>query len=496
MHQTKSKLLNLLNRDQLLETMPSGLFLVDCDKIIVHWNREAERITGYSAEEAVGQHCSFLEGIECGSGCGLYDPGAPEKPVIGANCRIRGKDGNQIHITKNIDLLRHEGEVIGGIESFIDVTEQKNLEQALRQHSDELEETVLQRTAALEAERVRLRSVLDSMTDLAYIVSEDFKLRFTNKALQNRLGEVEGHPCYQALHNETSPCQNCPLPSVLAGETVHEERVFPTSGHTFEIIHTQLYSAQGELQKLAVCRDITERKEASERLIEANQQLDSFVYTVSHDLRSPLTPIIGFAEFLQHEYRDRLDDQAIDLLSEIESQGSRMLALMEDLLQLSRVGHVAAPDAPVDTASILQNVLTDLASDIAERGVEVTTTPLPKLLLPESLLEEVFSNLLRNGLNYGCPDGGNIEIVCDETDDQVLLRFIDHGPGIPEEEKANVFNVFYRGPSVKHLPGTGIGMATVQRIVRQYDSRVDLLDTPGGGCTVLLQFPKSVPPVA
>ena len=487
----ESPLLKLLERDQLLETMPSGLFLVDCEQIIVHWNREAERITGYSAEEVVGQHCSFLEGVECGTGCGLYDEDSPEKPVIGNNCRIRGKDGNLIYICKNIDLLRHDGKIIGGIESFIDTTEQKTLEEVLRQHSEDLETTVLKRTLALEEERTRLRSVLDSMTDLAYIVSTDFRISFINLALRDKVGQVEGELCYRALHNEEAPCNNCPLDKVTAGESVHEERIFSKTGRTYELIHTPLFSSSGDPQKLAVCRDVTDRNEANERLIETNRQLDSFVYTVSHDLRSPLTPIIGFAEFLQNEYRDRLDKQGLDLLAEIESQGNRMLKLMEDLLQLSRVGHIAPPDEPVDTTAIMQKVLNDMASEIAEKQIVISTSPMPKLRIPESLIDEIFSNLLRNALRYGCTKGGTIDILGKEADGQISLQIIDYGPGISDKDKPRVFDVFYRGADVKELPGTGIGLATVQKIVREYSGKIELIDTPGGGCSILLKFPSN-----
>ncbi len=489
-----SPLLKILSRDQLLETIPSGLFLVDCDQIIVQWNREAERITGYSSEEAVGQHCSFLEGIECNSGCGLFDQDSPEKPIIGSNCRIRCKSGDTLFISKNIDLLRHNGQIIGGIESFIDVTAQMSLEETLRRQTEELEKTVQLRTAALEEERTRLRSVLDSMIDFAYIVSADFQITFLNRALQNKIGPAEGELCYKAIHNEESICKNCPLPQVFAGETVHEERLFPLSGRTYETIHTPLFSSEENHLKLAVCRDITDRKEANERLQEANRELDSFVYTVSHDLRSPLTPIIGFAEFMQQEYRNKLDTQGLDLLSEIETQGTRMLTLMENLLQLSRTGHLPPPDEAIDTDAVLQQVLADMANEITEKKINITASPLPGLLVPESLAGELLSNLLQNAVRYGCDDGGTIEIEAEETDREVKLKIIDHGDGISENEKKRVFDVFFRGSAVKHLPGTGIGLATVRKIVRRYDGKVELLDTPGGGCTACLRFPLKQDP--
>ena len=134
----KGQLLEALSKELILATIPSGLFLVDEKRHVVYWNKEAERITGYSPSEIVGQHCSILEGIECGRGCSLYDSGTPEKPVIGAECHIRAKTGRKIIINKNIDFLRLNGEVVGGIETFVDVTSHNQLEEKLRIHNEQL----------------------------------------------------------------------------------------------------------------------------------------------------------------------------------------------------------------------------------------------------------------------------------------------------------------------------------------------------------------------
>ena len=101
---------------------PTGLILVDTEMRIVYWNAEAERITGYSAEEAVGQHCSFLDGIPCGKRCGLFEV-ASEKPITCVTCSVLHRNGTRISLSKNVDLLRNaEGEVIGGIEAFVDIS--------------------------------------------------------------------------------------------------------------------------------------------------------------------------------------------------------------------------------------------------------------------------------------------------------------------------------------------------------------------------------------
>ena len=113
--------LDILSLQQVLRTIPSGLFLVDLEQRIVHWNAEAERITGYAAAEVLGQHCSFLSGIPCGRRCGLYDASV-HKPIIGTPCSVRTRSGRRIILSKNVDCLRDDaGRIVGGIESFIDI---------------------------------------------------------------------------------------------------------------------------------------------------------------------------------------------------------------------------------------------------------------------------------------------------------------------------------------------------------------------------------------
>lgn len=490
MSETGQGFLDILSLEQVLRTIPSGLFLVDRDQRIVYWNAEAERITGYPSAEVIGRHCSFLAGIPCGRSCGLYND-AVVKPVIGVPCSIRTRDGRRIILAKNVDYLRdNDGRIVGGVESFIDITRQKRLEKRLRRHAMELEQAVQRRTAELEAERSRLLTVLDAMNDLAYITSADYRVEFMNRAMIEVFGTHKGNHCYEVYGGQTA-CPWCPLPQVLIKETVREERLVEINSRTYEIIHTPLTDADGQVHKLSVFRDITERKEAEKRLHAANQELDAFVYTVSHDLRTPLTPIMGFAEFLKEEYGDRLDARGIDLLEEIEKQGEKMLALLEDLLALARVGRIEAPAKAVDVTAVVQQVIDDLSETINRDGIVVTLNELPPLKVPETLLAQLFSNLIGNALRYAGGAGTRIEIGGGPSDGRILYYVRDHGPGIPPEERSLIFDLFYRGSTAKKTIGTGIGLATVRKIVRLYDGRIRVEETPGGGSTFVVEFPSA-----
>jgi len=234
-------------------------------------------------------------------------------------------------------------------------------------------------------------------------------------------------------------------------------------------------------------RRAEERRLEEHRLLEgAYQDLDSFVRTLSHDLRGSLTPIIGYANLLHAEYGDCLGESGRNHLEEIENQSNRILALMEDLLTLSRVGHLPPPEEPVMADEVVRAVLRTLG---VPEGVEVrVVAPLPSLRVAETLLEQLFSNLIGNALRYAGGKNPLIEVGGERFGGKVKLFVRDHGPGIPPDERQHVFEVFYRGSTAREIPGTGIGLATVKRIARLFGGRAWVEETPGGGATFRVEM--------
>ncbi|HEY6008192.1 MAG TPA: HAMP domain-containing sensor histidine kinase, partial [Geobacteraceae bacterium] len=207
------------------------------------------------------------------------------------------------------------------------------------------------------------------------------------------------------------------------------------------------------------------------------------------DLRSPLTPIIGYADFLSANYGDCLDDEARGLLVEISRQGMRMLGLLEDLLALARLGYVECPDAPVACDDVVGEVLDGLASRLSEVSLTVEKKgSLPAVRLPRSLLAQIFDNLIGNAVRYAGSDGGPIEVSGERRGDWVTLCVRDHGPGVPVAERSSIFTLFSRGSTGEAVRGTGVGLATVQKIARLYGGRVWVEETPGGGSTFRVEL--------
>ena len=481
MDRQASRLFKAYPLDKLMQTIPTGLFMVNPQMEIVYWNDEARRITGFSAEEAVGRHCSFLEGIPCDKHCGLFEIDIP-KPISGVHCSVVHRDGHRIDLNKNIDLLYDaDGKVIGGIEAFVDITRLKALEKHLK-------DEVAERTAELEQEQKNLSAVLDGMTDLAYICTQDYRISFMNRAMQELYGEIDGRKCYEILHGREQVCDDCPMGQIRQGLVVQQERQLPISGRVYEIIHSPLHHADGKVRKLGVCRDITERLRNEAELKQANADLDAFVSTVSHDLRSPLTPLIGFADFLVEQYGTQLDETAISCLREIEATGRRMQTLLEDLLTLARVGQIPRPDKPVDLNRVMDEVRQELAVQILRSKARIEVGELPFLPIPESLLADLLRNLLRNALLYAVETNPLIEITGRRLRDRTQVRVIDHGPGIPLDEREAVFEPFKRGRNRRQPKGSGIGLATVRKIARLYDGQVRVEETRGGGATFVVDF--------
>ncbi|HKL27315.1 MAG TPA: ATP-binding protein [Desulfuromonadales bacterium] len=484
-----------LQLEQALGTIPSGLFVVDMELRIAYWNPAAERITGYPAEEMLGKHCSFLKGIPCGRRCGLLDPDTP-KPIVGVPCSIATRDGKRITIMKNVEMLYDaDGNAIGGIESFHDITRLRQLERNLRNNTFSLEKQVKVRTAELEKSEARFRSVLDNMDDFAYITLRDYRLAFMNQAMMAFFGDRIGEPCHLALHKLRTPCPDCLMPEVFQQGTARQERSFQRLNRTYEIIHSCLPGENGRPVKLAVCRDITQRKQAEQELTEANLELDAFASSISHDLRGILSPVITYMDFLRTEYGDVLDPEVHSVLGEVERQSERAVALLNDLLDLAQVGRIEASAKPTQVSRIIEEITREHILEPELPDTQIRVAPdLPATWVPQAMIYQVFVNLIANAIKYAGPAGQPIEIGCRKEQTRLVYYVRDHGPGIAPEERESVFEIFSRGLAAKGSRGTGVGLAIVRKVAMRCRGQAWVEGTPGGGATFCLGLPHQ--PVA
>jgi PAS domain S-box-containing protein len=217
----------------------------------------------------------------------------------------------------------------------------------------------------------------------------------------------------------------------------------------------------------------------------ANRELESFIYSVSHDLRAPLRSIFSFASFLEKEYSDRLDDRARDYLDRISNGSVKMSRLIEDMLHLSKVSRQEVSREGIDLSSLACSVISDLREAEPGRIVEAVIMEGLTAIADPRLMGIVLFNLLGNAWKFTAKtENARIELGAGTEEGQTVYYVRDNGAGFDPEYAARMFLPFHRLHSEDEFEGTGIGLAIVERIIQRHGGRIWAEGAPGKGATV------------
>ena len=464
-------------------------------------------------EELLGWSCAEIKGRDIFAEC--YPQPEYRQYVLDfivaatqkwADFKTKVKDGRIID-TSWANVRLSDGSCIGIGQ---DITERKRAEAELKKLNETLEAQVAQRTAELE-------TFFDALPDRIFVVErEHMRQPFVNKSV----AEIAGFHCRKEMQGKT--IFEC-FPTELAerfyrenlqvfetGETLQFQEKFVLPGGTayYDTFKIPLRNIDGEVYALiGSSRNITELVETkkalskrTEQLEAANQELESFSYSVSHDLRAPLRHISGFVNALKQrlEATEALKDSKIDHYIEvIEDSSKKMSLLIDGLLALSRVSRTELIQIPINLTELVQTAIKltnpqiDTNSVETPQEVEFEIGDLPAVTGDPTLLQQVLSNLISNAVKFS-RDRTPARIVIDCLPDGTIF-VKDNGVGFPMEYADRLFEAFGRLHSQREFEGTGIGLAIAWRIIHRHGGRIWAQSAPGQGATFYFKLARMLP---
>ncbi len=472
---------------------PDGISLSRlADGMVIEVNAAFSRITGYSAGEVLGKTAVSL---------GLWtDAGQRSESlrVLAETGRIRDLVGKIATRSgeQRIVVLNAERIMVGD-EPYLmsvtrDITEQHRAEKALEK-------------------RERLyRSLFDAALDSIAILSPKGVILDANTAACRASGfdrdELVGRSIFSVMDPQDPSTYSIALGKLFERGSVLAERklvrkdgtVVPVEGHAWPL-------PDGTIQ--LIVRDLTEtrrsaalvkelnvtlEKRVAERTLEleaANRELESFTQTISHDLRTPIEAIAGFADALRCSNAGNLDDKGLRYLELVEKGAGRMDVMLIDLLKFARAGRATVSKVPVDMRALVAAVTDELATASPAQAT-VIVDALPVVSGDTSLLRQVWVNLISNALKFSAKVAQpRIEIGAARVEGGTEFTVRDNGCGFEPEYAGRLFGVFQRLHSDDEYEGNGVGLAIAQRIVERHGGRVWAESVPGAGATFHFTLP-------
>jgi PAS domain S-box-containing protein len=483
----ESDLLALRRRDALLvaivDSSDDAIISKNLDGQITSWNKSAERVFGYTATEAIGKTVAELL---------IPDDRQDEEPDILSRLRRgervdhfetvrRRRDNSVVDVSLTISPVRDPGgKIIGASKIARDISGRKATERLLRQSEE------------------RFRQIAELGPQFVWLSGPQGELEFVNQRWTDFSGlDLEGtkDPGQLALrlHHEDKVVEHW-AESVRTGIAFEAEaRLRGKDGEFrwFVIRSVPVRDENGRILRwFGTSTDIHQNKMLQFELQSANQDLEQFAYSATHDLQEPLRTIRIYSQLLQARHRSELTGKAGDFLDYITKAATRMEMLVRDLFMYSQVPRQEIPSEGIDAQEALAATLADLGGAISQSGAVVTSDSLPAVRVNSTHLKQLFQNLIGNAIKYRNSDRAPaVHISAHMDHDMCVFTVRDNGIGIDNEYKEQIFGLFTRLHSGDQYSGTGIGLAICQRIVDRYHGRIWVDSEPGCGSSFRFAIP-------
>ncbi len=511
----------------IVESSVDAIYSYAMDGSITSWNRGAERLYGYSAEEMTGNTTRELIPPDRPSDVDRILSHVKGGELVEDYETVRvAKGGRYLDVALTVSPVRDPaGEVIEAAIVARDISERKRQER-YRQGQHEatrlLAEVPEPAAAVPKLTEIMCRAVRWPCGAIWYRDGDDQRLRCV-ETWHNP--EIDSPPCPfepgQVVVLDSPPAKTLTWENIGAGLGVTPAAALAAEAGVQTVIWVPVTidgTMLGAVQLLtrrrlerdepaismtsAVSSLLTALMRRRYAEVEADRLKDEFFGMVSHEMRTPLTSIIGYAELLADFESERLSEQGRGFLEVIERNARREMRLVADLLALVRIeaGTFSVEAEEIDLTAVAREAV-DAAMPRAEKGgvsLEATLDQVPESSADPHRIGQVIDNLLSNAIKF-TPDGGKVELRLTYDDERARIEVADTGIGIPADEQAKLFDRLYRASSAteRHIQGLGLGLTIVKAIVEAHDGTISVSSVPEKGTTFLIDLPlDKIPSVA
>ena len=461
----------------IVNTSEDAIISKSLEGIITTWNPGAEKIFGYTAQEAIGRPMALL-----------FPPDRldEEKDILVRiargesvkhfeTVRLR-KDRSLVDISVTVSpVMDQAGKVMGASNIARDITERKLAQE---------------KTAWLASFPEQ------NPNPILELDLRNREINYINPAALRTFPDLpeQGleHP-YLAGLDEFASAGEPTRRELSLGMICYAQTLtwIPESGRVriYSTDITERRRAEDEIHRLnaGLERRVVER---TAQLEAANREMEAFSYSVSHDLRAPLRSVHGYVRMIMEDYGDRLDAEGGRLLNVVSSEARRMGQLIDDLLDFSRLGRQRMASTDIDLTSLARDEFGRLARDATQPPPRLDLHPLAPARGDPAMMRQVFVNLLGNAIKFSRHRAGAVvEVGSRSGDDGVTYYVKDNGVGFDEKYRHKLFGVFKRLHSEDEFEGTGVGLALVQRVIQRHGGRVWAEGVPNQGATFYFTLP-------
>ncbi len=513
MQQLSTRMVQADNFPQLLnEIVEAGMRITDSDRGVIQLVEDGVLtiVSQRGFEQAFLDYFDRTSNRDAACGLALERKERVIVEDVAASPIFQGTEGREVMLAAGVravqstPLTSHSGEVLGVFSTHYDrpvVPGDRHLrllDVLARQAADLIERKRAE--AALLASEERFRQLADSMPQFVWTATAAGHVDYYNERWYEFTGFRRDHFSDEAwqriLHpDDVRACYDTWRECVRNGEPFRVEcRFWDRQETRWRWFMGRALPVRGESGQIAkwfgTFTDIDEQKRVEGELRRANQDLEQFAYSASHDLQEPLRSIRIYGELLERRYAHKLEGQASDFLAFLLTGASRMEMLVRDLLAYTQVTRVEDPSEDTDANAVLAATVADLEGAIAESGAAVTSDRLPVVRVHPTHLRQLFQNLIGNAIKYRSRERAPVvHVSAERANGAWIFSVRDNGIGINPQYKDHIFGIFKRLHNSDEYSGTGIGLAICQRIVERYHGRIWVESGSGQGSTFFFAIP-------